>query len=65
MSDYISRAIALDLCPNNAVETLKKIPAADVRPVVRGKWTKAPCHETDEAYTYIWLKEEYPDDKEE
>lgn len=41
MSDYISRALALDLCPNNAVETLKKIPAADVRPVVWGRWIKA------------------------
>ena len=38
MSDYISRALALDLCPNIAEETLKRIPAADVRAAVRGKW---------------------------
>lgn len=35
------------------LDWIDEVPAVDVRPVVRGKWKKAPCHETDEAYTYI------------
>lgn len=55
MSDYISREAAFDsvfqqFCAssdetesalNAAIDKIKAIPAADVRPVKRGKWTNA------------------------
>ena len=57
VSDYISREAALDavfgqFCAssdgteaalNSAVEDIKRIPAADVRPVVPGKWKNNHC----------------------
>jgi hypothetical protein len=41
--DYISREAAIRIAsgychPANIAEELSKLPAADVRPVVRGKW---------------------------
>ena len=68
MPDYIEREAAMAaackalchpgvLCPDfkcvEVRDAFNAIPAADVRPVVKGKWKKAPCHETDKAYTYI------------
>ena len=49
MSDYISRQAAINIvcndecddCPDGGCDMyrrLKRLPAADVRPVVRGKW---------------------------
>lgn len=43
MGDYISREAAIRIAsgychPANIAEELSKLPAADVRPVVRGKW---------------------------
>ena len=38
MTDYISRELAIDLCPNVAAETLRKIPAADVAERKHGEW---------------------------
>ena len=48
MAEYIEREAAIDClhfvcvpqCRQYAQEEIKKIPAADVRPVVRGKWVK-------------------------
>lgn len=48
---YIEREAAIDClhfvcvpqCRQYAQEEIKKIPAADVRPVCRGKWEKADC----------------------
>lgn len=49
MTDYISREAASDLLamalmddwePEYAQDRLSEIPAADVRPVVRGKWKR-------------------------
>jgi NADH pyrophosphatase NudC (nudix superfamily) len=59
--DYISREAAFDavfgqFCAssdeteaalNSAVEDIKSIPAADVRPVGRGKWIKYAPHNSD------------------
>lgn len=45
MDEYISRKKAVDACfdgwnntPHDCAENIRQIPAADVRPVVRGKW---------------------------
>lgn len=60
--EYIERDAVIELirsyrCSTDVAfhmeEALNEIPAADVRPVASGKWKKVPCHETDEAYTYI------------
>lgn len=52
MAEYIERKKAIDACfdgwNNNAhdcAENIRSIPAADVRPVVRGKW-KVSVHKT-------------------
>ena len=44
MAEYIEREKACSAIPDDyygwrAKQILKKLPAADVRPVVRGKWT--------------------------
>ena len=48
MDECISRKAAIDACFNgrnnsahDCAENIRSIPAADVRPVVRGKWVKA------------------------
>lgn len=53
MDDFISREAALSaqnksMNLNEMRERLKRIPAADVRPVVRGKWVDAvqSCHDS-------------------
>lgn len=38
MSEYIEREAALALADNRMRKILLALPAADVRPVVRGKW---------------------------
>ena len=52
MAEYIERKAAIDACfygwNNNAhdcAENIRLIPAADVRPVVRGKWVKIRTHD--------------------
>lgn len=58
MSDYISRDAAIialahrkcgndeyDIAVQDCIETLKHFPAADVKPVVRGKWVNAAGNE--------------------
>ena len=50
MSDYISRDAALrvimyDGCTAKNVESILRLPSADVAPVVRGRWT--PCGYAD------------------
>lgn len=44
MTDYISREAVLEFVEPDArpflAERINSIPAADVRPVVRGKWTR-------------------------
>lgn len=49
MSNYISREAAIAACYDNyadcrddCADNIRKIPAADVRPVVRGKWEELP-----------------------
>ena len=52
MAEYIEREAAIDACfygwNNNAhdcAENIRSIPAADVRPVKRGKWIKVRSHD--------------------
>ena len=40
MNDYISRELAITMCPHIAIDTLKKIPAANVVEQKTGKWTE-------------------------
>ena len=54
MAEYIERGKAIDACFNgwnndahDCAENIRQIPAADVRPVVRGKWVE---HNYDPEY---------------
>ncbi len=45
-TDFISREAAIDMCDDDGdIIRIRNIPAADVRPVVRGKWKHKPGHD--------------------
>ena len=60
MSDYISREAAINAVyeayadGESAYDALEKLPAADVRPVVRGKWIKENIVLTSNPPQYQW-----------
>jgi DNA-directed RNA polymerase subunit RPC12/RpoP len=45
MSDYISKAEAIEWLKDDVIATIKSIPTADVQPVRHGKWIKLDMHE--------------------
>ena len=46
-TEYITKDAAIDMCDDDGdIIRIRNIPAADVRPVVRGEWTRVdyePC----------------------
>ena len=69
MADYISRQAAINIvcddecddCPDGGCDMyrrLKRLPAADVRPVVRGRWKHSPDTGTTACTACGWSIEE-------